>query len=59
MRSFGDEDGLVVFPPSERKRLINAPQRSAATEPAIREEILTGRIRQSWIDKMFAMHGID
>jgi RraA family protein len=55
----GDEDGLVVFPPSERKRLINAAQRSAATERAIREEILTGSVRQSWMDKMFAMHGID
>jgi len=55
----GDEDGLVVFPPSERERLISAAQRSAATERAIREEILTGSVRQSWMDKMFAMHGID
>lgn len=55
----GDEDGLVVFPPSETGRLIAAAQRSAATERAIREEILTGNVRQSWMDKMFAAHGID
>jgi regulator of RNase E activity RraA len=54
----GDEDGLVVFPPSETERLITASQRSAATERAIREEILTGNVRQSWMDKMFAAHGI-
>ena len=55
----GDEDGLVVFPPSDTGRLIAAAQRSAATERAIREEILTGNVRQSWMDKMFAAHGID
>jgi RraA family protein len=55
----GDDDGLVVFPPSDTERLIAAAQRSAATERAIREEILTGNVRQSWMDKMFAAHGIE
>jgi len=54
----GDEDGLVVFPVSDAERLIAAAQRSAANERAIREEILTGNVRQPWMDKMFEQHGI-
>ncbi|HSV78495.1 MAG TPA: RraA family protein [Ramlibacter sp.] len=54
----GDEDGLVVFPPSDTERLIAAAQRSAATERAIREEIATGNVRQSWMDKLFEVHGL-
>jgi RraA family protein len=54
----GDEDGLVVFPATEADRLIAAAQRTAATERAIREEILTGQVRQSWMDKLFAVHGL-
>ncbi|SEB25026.1 RraA family protein [Variovorax sp. YR216] len=55
----GDEDGLVVFAPSEADRLISAAERTAAAERAIREEILTGNVRQSWMDKMFAAHGLE
>lgn len=54
----GDEDGLVVFPVSEAERLVAAAKRSAAAEAAIRKEILTGNVRQSWMDKMFEAHGI-
>ena len=54
----GDEDGLVVFPVSEAGRLVAAAKRSAAAEAAIRKEILTGNVRQSWMDKMFEAHGI-
>ncbi|RZL96365.1 MAG: RraA family protein [Variovorax sp.] len=54
----GDEDGLVVFPVSETERLVAAAKRSAAAEAAIRKEILTGNVRQSWMDKMFEAHGI-
>jgi RraA family protein len=54
----GDEDGLVVFPVSETERLVAVAQRSAAAEAAIRKEILTGHVRQSWMDKMFEAHGI-
>lgn len=54
----GDEDGIVVFPPSEITRLLEATRKSAAAEQAIREEILTGNVRQSWMDKMFAAHGL-
>lgn len=55
----GDEDGLVVFPLSDSERLIAAAQMSAAAEREIRQEILTGNLRQSWMDKMFAAHGLN
>lgn len=54
----GDEDGIVVFPYVEVTRLLDAARKSAAAERAIREEILTGDVRQSWMDKMFAVHGL-
>lgn len=54
----GDEDGLVVFPLSEVTRLLAAAEQSKKNEQAIRDEILTGNVRQSWMDKMFADHGI-
>ena len=55
----GDEDGVVVFPPSEVQRLIAAARKTASIEQTIREEILTGNVRQSWMDKMFAAHGLN
>lgn len=54
----GDEDGLVGFPPDEAERLIAALQRHAAAERAFREEIMTGNVRQSWMDRMFVLHGL-
>lgn len=45
----GDEDGVVVFPQAEATRLIEAAARSAAKEAAIRDEIATGRVDQSWL----------
>lgn len=54
----GDEDGLVVFPVSETDRLLAAAERSRGAEQAIREEILTGKVKQSWMEKMFASHGL-
>ena len=45
----GDEDGVVVFPQSEALRLIEAAARSAAKEAAIRDEIATGAVNQSWL----------
>jgi regulator of RNase E activity RraA len=46
----GDEDGLVTFPQSDAERLLDAARRSAAKEEAIRAEILTGRVEQSWLE---------
>jgi regulator of RNase E activity RraA len=45
----GDEDGVVTFPPSGAQRLLEAARRSAAKEEAIRAEILTGKVQQSWL----------
>lgn len=55
----GDEDGIVVFPPAEAEHLAEAARRHALAEQAIRDEILTGNVRQGWMDKMFALHGLD
>jgi regulator of RNase E activity RraA len=46
----GDEDGLVTFAPSDAERLLEAARRSASKEDAIRAEILTGRVQQSWLE---------
>jgi regulator of RNase E activity RraA len=55
----GDEDGLVCFSASETSRLLEAAERSRLNEKAIREEILTGAARQSWMEKMFATAGLN
>ena len=54
----GDEDGLVVFAASDVDRLIEAAAASRVHEQRIREEILTGSVNQSWMDKLFASHGL-
>lgn len=54
----GDEDGLVVFPSKEAERLLSAAATSRANEQKIREEILTGAVRQSWMEKLFAANGL-
>ena len=46
----GDEDGIVTFPQADAQRLLDAARRSAAKEDAIRAEILTGRVQQSWLE---------
>ncbi len=54
----GDEDGLVSFPAAEADVVIAAAERSRRNEQAIRDEIATGAVRQSWMEKMFITHGI-
>jgi regulator of RNase E activity RraA len=54
----GDEDGLVTFPPGELENLLAAAERSRRNEQAIRDEIATGAVKQSWMEKMFAAHGL-
>ncbi|WP_082522020.1 RraA family protein [Ramlibacter sp. Leaf400] len=46
----GDEDGVVTFPQADAQRLLEAARRSAAKEDAIRAEIQTGRVQQSWLE---------
>ena len=55
----GDEDGLVSFPASDADRLLAAAERSRKAEQAIRDEIATGAVRQSWMEKMFAATGLE
>ena len=50
----GDEDGVVTFAQSEAQRLLEAARRSTAKEEAIRAEILTGRVAQSWLEPFLA-----
>lgn len=45
----GDEDGVVTFAPSQAEGLLEAAASSAAKEAAIKEEIATGRVAQSWL----------
>lgn len=45
----GDEDGIVSFLASELKSLPAAAEQSRHKEQAIREEILTGAVRQFWM----------
>jgi len=54
----GDEDGIVVFPAAQAPQLLDAALRHAQFEQAIRDEIRTGKVQQSWMDKMFAAHGL-
>jgi len=55
----GDEDGIVSFPARDVERLLAAAERSKQHEQAIRDEIMTGKVEQSWMEKMFAAAGIN
>jgi RraA family protein len=54
----GDEDGVVSFPVSEAPALLAAVQRTAANEEAIKAEIATGAVQQSWLHKVLSVHGL-
>jgi regulator of RNase E activity RraA len=54
----GDEDGLVSFSIADAEVVLAAAERSRLNEQAIRDEIANGAARQSWMEKMFAAHGI-
>lgn len=53
----GDEDGVVSFDPADGARLLAAIAQTAKTEDAIKAEIATGRVDQSWLDKTLSAHG--
>jgi regulator of RNase E activity RraA len=55
----GDEDGLVSFPFEELDIVLAAAEKSRLNEQAIRDEIATGAVHQSWMEKMFKANGID
>jgi regulator of RNase E activity RraA len=55
----GDEDGVVSFPVSEAPALLDAVQRTAANEEAIKAEIATGAVQQSWLHKVLSVHACE
>ena len=54
----GDEYGVVSFPVSDAPALIEAARKTAANEEAIKREIATGRVEQSWLDKVLKPVGL-
>lgn len=54
----GDEDGIVTFAQSEAARLLDAIRQTELFEEAIKAEIASGNVEQSWLTKAFAPHGL-
>jgi RraA family protein len=54
----GDEDGVVSFPQSEARALLDRVATTAANEAAIKGEIASGKPQQAWIDKVLSAHGL-
>lgn len=54
----GDEDGVVTFPVSAAASLLEAVRITAANEDAVKAEIATGAVSQSWLDRMLSPYGL-
>lgn len=54
----GDEDGVVSFAVDDAERLLSAIKATAANEAAIKAEIATGNVEQSWMRKVLSAHGL-
>lgn len=54
----GDEDGVVSFPASDARRILDAVAKIAANESCIKDEIATGARDQAWLHKVLAAHGL-
>ncbi|HWJ41400.1 MAG TPA: hypothetical protein VNT29_09710, partial [Candidatus Limnocylindrales bacterium] len=54
----GDEDGVVSFPASDARRILDAVAKIAANESRIKDEIATGARDQAWLHKVLAAHGL-
>ncbi len=54
----GDEDGVVAFPPADAPALLDRIAATARNEDAIKAEIATGALRQSWLDKVLVPQGL-
>jgi regulator of RNase E activity RraA len=52
-----DSDGVVSFPSARLHEIRKLVTERIAAEQEIRAEILTGKVRQSWIDAAFAKAG--
>lgn len=54
----GDEDGLVAFAPEHAPALLEAAARHAAHEEAVKAEIATGKLKQSWLQRVLEQNGL-
>jgi len=54
----GDEDGVVSFPLSDARSILDAVAKIAANESRIKDEIATGARDQAWLQKVLAAHGL-
>ncbi|WP_448650314.1 RraA family protein [Pseudomonas fluorescens] len=54
----GDEDGLVAFSQADAAEVLRRAGQHAEHEEAVKAEIATGAVRQSWIDKVLANAGL-
>ena len=54
----GDEDGVVAFPQADAARLLEAVQKTAAAEEAIKAEIANGQVNQAWLTRVLEPHGL-
>lgn len=53
-----DEDGVVTFPVSDADRILQAVSKTASFEAAIKAEIATGKLQQSWLENALSPHGL-
>ncbi|MFZ4479398.1 MAG: RraA family protein [Rhodoferax sp.] len=54
----GDEDGVVTLALSDADRLLDAVKKTVGLEDAIKAEIATGQVQQSWLEKALSPHGL-
>ncbi|PIB50105.1 dimethylmenaquinone methyltransferase [Pseudomonas sp. 2588-5] len=54
----GDEDGLVAFSQADAAEVLRRAAQHADHEAAVKAEIASGAVRQSWIDKVLDNAGL-
>ena len=54
----GDEDGLVAFAQADAPEVLRLAARHADHEEAVKAEIATGAVSQSWMDNVLQQHGL-
>lgn len=54
----GDEDGVVSFPATNARNVLEAVVQIAANEARIKDEIATGARDQTWLQKVLSAHGL-
>ncbi|WP_027596460.1 RraA family protein [Pseudomonas sp. LAIL14HWK12:I7] len=54
----GDEDGIVAFPQNVAELVLGKAREHEAHEEAVKAEIATGALDQSWLDKVLDKAGL-